>query len=132
MHKEDVHIIETTLKVRLPDYYKDFLLNYPYKLTRVGLELESDDIFSPESSDLLNDPGKLIEVNKDLQDSIQYWENDNIIIGIDWCGDFFFLDLSVPLSPVYYYDHETDDSTVFMDTLELFVDYVYEIFREMK
>jgi hypothetical protein len=117
MRIEDIHTIETTLKVILPGYYKDFLLNYPYKLTRAGLKLDPGEIFSPESSQLLNDPVTLIKANKELQDSVQYWENENVIIGYNWCGDFFFLDLKRPTSPVYYYDHEADDSTVLMDTL---------------
>ena len=118
--QDDLSQIEQELNIKLPEFYKSFLLNYPdelvyYNRSRLG---RKERFFELE---LLNDKNALIQNYRyfEVFEQPKYWP-----IGSDGIGNYYIIKLSGRSKKVYIIDHETDpdDSiTVCTDSIEQFI-----------
>jgi hypothetical protein len=89
MNIKSLHIIETALKVKLPDRYKEIVLDHPFK---------NAVIFQSVKNSLLNNAEAIIDLNiryrtKGVQG--KSWPNNYFIMGYNVDDDYiYFLDLN--------------------------------------
>lgn len=95
----DISSIQTALDLELPDFYCDFVLDYP------GLLLNACEESSPIQ--LSNSADRIIQLNRDVRSSQHNdWEHEHFVIGESGCGDYYAIDVSAVDSPVYFWNHE--------------------------
>ena len=98
MNKQDIEQIEAELKLKLPSFYSDQMLDYPFK----GWDCED--------WMLCNDPQEIIRQNNENRKGGFFdtdWPNHFFIIGFDGCGNYYFIDLETNKERVYFADHES-------------------------
>jgi hypothetical protein len=127
MTKSEIELLEKELQIKLPADYQHYLLNFPTELNKHAST-------SPQTNELINDPLQLIEENKDAaevfgqkQADVNFiWQKNYFLIGFDESVGFYFLDLDQNPSPVYCFDYEMDESSVFMSTIDDYIKFVIE------
>lgn len=112
MNPLDLKKIEAEFEVRLPQAYKDFLLNYPRDLTQLKRDLGWKQE-APSARELLASVKALRSVNSKVrlpgtpwvgEDDpwpVQYW-----VIGDNEAGDYWCIDVANTAASVYFYDHD--------------------------
>jgi hypothetical protein len=98
MESTDLEMVEKTLNITLPNFYKCTMLNYPL----VGLKYVQEY--------LLNIPDSLIEINQKFRkDGFQKkpWPNNLYIIGLNSENSFNFIDINGADESVYHAHNET-------------------------
>jgi hypothetical protein len=99
---DSISFIESSLKIVLPSYYKDFHLSELELILKLR-KLEEDDMFY-----LSTNPEWLISHNQSLFNRAktdQYLSN-KFCIGTDGCGNDSFINLDDNDDNVYFLDHE--------------------------
>ncbi|MFW0778387.1 MAG: SMI1/KNR4 family protein [Rickettsiales bacterium] len=84
MNHEEIESIEEKTGIKLPESYKQVVLNYPKEL----LGTEAEDF------GLLNDPEVIIEENNDVRNNGYFgevWPERYFIIGQNGCGDYYVI-----------------------------------------
>ncbi|GJM62661.1 SMI1/KNR4 family protein [Persicobacter diffluens] len=110
MTEFEIDRLEKSINTKLPDWYKEFLLNYPEDLVGLGAPYNTVSELS-----LPNQTDRLIEIS-DYEDS-----PDNIlIIGIDGIGNFYYVILDNNDTRIYLFDHEAPS---FIDNNEDMIDW---------
>lgn len=121
MTSEDLKLLELELKMDIPDYYKNIMLNYP---------LVHYDNCSNIRIAFMDDKNWLIEENKELRCQGFYnhvWPDYFFAFGHDGCGDYYFIDCRDKKSGhIYFADHEKnfnkEKMDIFMPNLKVFLD----------
>jgi hypothetical protein len=99
MNTEDLQTIEQELSIRLPEYYKQYMLDYPL-----------DSLSEFEDYDFFSDSGKLITENKHSYNGF-YGKPVNkkyFRIGNNGLGNYYFIDLEKDGGVICYF--RTDQS----------------------
>jgi len=96
MTESEIDRIEQTLNKKLPDFYKDFLTNYPDDLVKLGYPYNTVSELS-----LPNNADRLIEINQDESPP-----SDILLIGVNGLGDFYYLILDDNPKKVYEFPHD--------------------------
>ena len=96
MPQSEIDRLEQTLNKKLPDYYKNFLMNYPDDLVKLGHPYNTVSELS-----LPNDADRLIEINED-----EYPPSNILLIGVNGLGDFYYLILDGNPKKVYEFPHD--------------------------
>lgn len=121
MNQDDVKKIEKNTEIKLPEFYKQVLLNYPKEL--VGTEAED--------FGLLNDADVIIYENNDVRRNGYFgeaWPARYFIIGQNGCGDYFVINLNGTTFSVGYACHEKMECIAYAKSLDEFVEkYLAEI-----
>lgn len=85
MSENELSYIEESLKIELPSFYKEFMINYPI------------DLMKTDAADfaLIIDSERLIEENINAKND--FWglplNSDSFIIGENGCGDYYLIQL---------------------------------------
>ena len=99
MTPEELQSVEQELNLLLPDYYKEFMLDYPLDLLT---EYEEYDFFST--------PDKLIDENK--KSYLDFWgkplNKKYFIIGFNGLGNYYMIDLEKDRGVIgFYHNNQT-------------------------
>ncbi len=134
MNAPDIETLKKTLNKKLPEWYSSFLTNYPEYLIELGAPSNTVSYFS-----LPNTLERLIEINDDFGDIPEFI----LIIGVDGCGNFYYIILGDENSKIYLHDHEipVEDSTIDIreswkkgefcgNNIEEFIEFLKEIMDE--
>ena len=92
----EIDRLEHTLNKKLPEYYKNFLMNYPDDLVKLGHPYNTVSELS-----LPNDADRLIEINEDESPP-----SNILLIGVNGLGDFYYLILDDNPKKVYEFPHD--------------------------
>ncbi len=109
MNTQDIERIESELSLKLPEFYTDVMLSYPFP----GWDCEN---FM-----LCNDPEEIIRENKENRKEGFFdaeWPDHFFILGFDGCGNYYFIDLKNKKEKVYFADHESFFDSNSPDKLE--------------
>ena len=102
--------LERTFGVRLPLFYRQFLLGYPCRLTEPTLRGESI-----SDCEIVADYGRLIELNRSVRDPNLWffgehpWPNHFLAIGMDVCGCHYFIDTTGEHPGILFQDNYSWD-----------------------
>jgi len=121
MTLEDINKIQTKTGVTLPEYYVEFVTQYPKELS----ETEAPDY------GLLDDPSEIIEQNIDVRMNGYFgekWPERYFIIGQNGCGDYYVIDLQSQNFSIGFSDHEAMECTLYASNKEEFIS---KLLREM-
>ena len=126
MNSSDVERINDTLDCELPEFYEEFLLNYPDSLLTVaksGVNADGDAYTEgPADLELLNHADAIISLNQEVP--AIHWENEwpdeQFVIGDNGCGDYYTIDIDDEESPVFFFEHEQSDFDETAGSLEEF------------
>jgi hypothetical protein len=126
----DLVRLEKRLKLRLPQAYRQFLLNYPSIL----IETKTDLGWCHESlSDrkLRFNIDELIYYNESVRAPGTPWMDDDgpwpdtyFVIGDDQCGNYWVIDVTSAGEAVYFYDHDSGRFQVEHKTIRAFADHL--------
>ena len=119
----DLTILENKLNFKLPEHYKNFLLNFPNEInffnrSRIN---RKERIFDLELS---NDPENILRLN-DYFDEFE--QHDFFAIGEDGLGDYYCISKNEDDKRVYITNHESDRNSgisEFKDSIDSFVKYL--------
>ncbi|NOY41000.1 MAG: SMI1/KNR4 family protein [Planctomycetes bacterium] len=130
MTKADFALIQSELDLELPDFYWEFVHDYPKALHAPGCHA-----WQVELLDLAH---RIITLNQQIR-SFQTidWEEEYFIIGESGCGDYYAIDIDDNESPVYFWNHDIGDfdDREEIDSLDHFAEHIiqmYEYLRQMK
>lgn len=119
MTDAELEVIEEHLAVVLPKAYRATVRDYPLPANSFGVE-----------GMLLNSPEAVIELNAAGA------EIDGVVspffIGSDLGEEWYFLDASMPNSPVYVYQLESGEHRVLDATLGQFLDRIRKVDSEIE
>src|SRR5690349_11646596 len=94
--------IESELELELPDYYREFMRNYPAPLLAIPN--------GPSLGQLSNSPDHIIELNRIVRMMQCFdWPEEYLAIGESGCGDYYAIDMDDEYSSVYLWNHEQGD-----------------------
>ena len=124
----ELDAIESCLSVRLPAYYREFMLNYPPAL----VEAKKDFGWfreSPAERQLQRSARSLLEMNEDLRRPGTPWTADDgpwppcyFAIGNDQCGNYWCIDLTTTDPGIWFYDHDPGRFDLRYATIQAFAD----------
>ena len=100
MNQFDFDTVEKKLGITLPTFYKNAIINYPFKA--------QDDLDDIEDS-LVCDHKWLIDENIELREKgffDQEWPNYFYAFGKDGFGNYYFINLRDDDQSIYFADHE--------------------------
>ena len=123
---EELASLESTFKLRLPEFHRRFCQSYPQRLTE--LRVEGGETIAEE--DLVASYAALVELNTGVRDpNLWYfgehpWPTHFFVIGTDGYGDHYFLDTSGEYPGVRFQDINSWDIGLVADTLDNFVAYL--------
>ncbi len=100
----DIEEIETHSGVKLPQRYRDILLNYPQQLLDLNDEFDT----GPEHFQLFREKSKLLFYNPKGR-NWETWRPEYFVIGENGCGETFVIDTSDPAAPVYVYSNHVGE-----------------------
>lgn len=119
MTQTDIQFIEMSIGKKMPDVYTQLLLNYPPFLINAGAPANTVSELT-----LMNSVDSIIQENMDLLAAEPPVPQEYIVIGIDGCGNYYFLNIID--EKVYFLDHESpkfidEECTIFdfVNTLSL-------------
>ena len=121
---EELSNLESELLVRLPGAYRNFLQNYPRRLT----EISADDDETIAELQLINSYEQLLELNTRIRSPDLWffgehpWPNHFFVIGEDGYGNRYFLDTSGEYPGVRFQDCDNWAVGYAAKTLESFVE----------
>lgn len=96
MTRFEIDRLEKSINKRIPDWYKDFLMNYPEDLVNLGAPYNTvSELSLPNSAD------RLIEIS-----NYEDCPNNILVIGIDGLGNFYYVILDDNDTRIYLFDHE--------------------------
>ena len=109
---QEIDRIERELAVTLPQYFRNFLADFPLSLidakTDLGWKQEA-----PADREFRNDPDQIIYWNRHVRHAGTPWTDDDgpwpekyFVIGDDECGNFWAIDLESDDEAVWFYDHD--------------------------
>ena len=102
MTEVDLALIQSELDLEVPEYYREFILNYPEALHAPGCHA-----WQVELSDVAN---HVITLNHQVRSSQSIdWEDEYFVIGESGCGDYYAIDIDDVESPVYFWNHDIGD-----------------------
>lgn len=109
MTQEDLIKIEQTIKKKLPDFYKNFLLNYPETLVNLGAPYNTvSELHLPNTAE------GIIEIS-DFENPPQ----NVLVIGVDGLGNCYYILPDNKDTKIYLFNHEApeflDDSLEVID-----------------
>ncbi|MGV3534056.1 MAG: SMI1/KNR4 family protein [Chthoniobacteraceae bacterium] len=108
--KDQLSQLERTFGVRLPLFYRQFLLAYPCRLAEPKLRRESI-----SDCEIIADYGRLIELNGSVRDPNLWffgehpWPNHFLAIGMDVYGCHYFIDTSGEHPGILFQDNDSWD-----------------------
>lgn len=124
MTDADLDRIESALDLKLPAFYRRFVLNYPQHLA--DEQPEWSDI---EKWELANDPDRVIHFNQYVRDARpgeffddRAWPTHYFVIGSEQEQNWYFLDLQSESEVVYLFHHEMGDVAQEAPSLAAFPD----------
>ncbi len=126
--------IEKFLNIELPQYYKDYISDYPQKATNEGIGLAPDDE-GIEDLYLYTDAKIIIDDNLYMRK--ENWDNFNLVwkdsyfqIGIDGTGGYYFIDVDSKKETIYFF--HIDDNKVIIEatSLDAYIEDTIEMLRE--
>lgn len=106
----EINRLESTIGKKLPDFYKEFLLNYPEELVELGAPYNTVSELS-----LPNTVERLIEVS-DFENPPE----NVLVIGVDGLGNCYYILLENEDTRIYQFDHE---DPVFIDVNNEIIDW---------
>jgi len=124
MTEQDLAIIETTLNVRLPQDYREFLLSIAQRRRGLSDEQNGGNV-GREASDVFygffTNPENVIEESRyPLESGLiegQEWEAAYVGIAHSGSGDLYFIDTALDASPVFLLSHEDASIELEYDSL---------------
>ncbi len=128
----DLARVEARFKLKLPNAYRRFLLNYPSILIETRTELGwCHESVSDRKLRLNID--ELIYYNESVRAPGTPWtENDGpwpeqyFVIGDDQCGNYWVIDVSSPDEQVLFYDHDIGKFNVEHESIQAFADHLVQ------
>ena len=124
---EELSSLESEFLVRLPESYRNFLQNYPRRLTEVSAEDEAI-----AELQLVNSYEQLLELNTSIRNPDYWffgehpWPNHFFVIGGDGYGNHYFLDTSGEYPGVRFQDSNNWAVGHAASSLESFVERLEE------
>ena len=124
--KDQLSLLERTFVIRLPSFYRQFLLAYPCYLTEPTLREESI-----SDCEIVADYGRLIELNRSVRDPNLWffgehpWPNQFLAIGMDVCGSHYFIDTTGEHPGILFQDNYSWD-------IERKAESLYELARQIE
>jgi SMI1-KNR4 cell-wall len=126
--------IESTLGLKLPDFYRTFMLAFPGDLEQTTIHIGSSPQ-TPAEWECLGTEQRLIEINQFVQDpEIEWladggpWPINKFAIGEDIGGDYFAIDL-IGSQEVFCYDHENGEFVVCAASLQAHANQILDQYR---
>ena len=98
MNQQELIQIEKELGITLPSDYKNVMMDYP---------IPGGDC---ETYALCNDVSDVIKENLDLRQNGFFgspWPDHFYALGLNGCGDYYFIDLKEERRMIYFADHES-------------------------
>ena len=138
MAATDIHEIEISLDIKLPEEYKLLLSNYPESLGKKSLGLTEDEE-GPEQLYLLKSPKDIIEYNMSEREDAnnnEYdfelkWNKNLFLIGHDGTGGIYYINLKEKKPKVYFFHIADDEIEIIAKDLKEYIKYIIEIYREI-
>ena len=96
MTESEIDRLEKALNKKLPDFYRNFLMNYPDDLVKLGAPYNTVSELS-----LPNNADRLIEINVDENPP-----SNVLVIGVNGIGDFYYLILDDNPQKVHEFPHD--------------------------
>lgn len=97
MNESEICELEAAAACQLPTAYREFLLNYPQRLTELAGKLDDD-----EPAMLFHSKTSLFRVNVDEAKYMQsIFPLSFFVIGESGCGDYYAIDTGNAAAPVY-------------------------------
>jgi hypothetical protein len=110
----DIASLEKNLNLALPEYYRQFLMNFPTQLVETRHEFSDGGSEPISNREFYNRVDQILYFNKDVRAPgtpwNEYggpWPKQYLVIGDDGCGNYWTLNLGAKREAVYFYDHET-------------------------
>jgi hypothetical protein len=134
MTDADLDRIEATLALKLPAFYRSYMLNYPRWL------LEQQPKWSNVTQwEFADDADRVIHFNQDVRSrpsgevfDDKPWPPDYYLIGSEQDQNWYFLDLASGSDAVYLYHHEMGDVAQQAATLAEFPDALLRWWRDVE
>src|SRR5262249_21743865 len=111
MTDADLDHIESALDLKLPVFYRRFMLNYPRWLAE-----KQPDWADVENGELANDPERVIHFNRYVREAEsgeffddRPWPPQYFVIGSEAEQNWYFLDVKSGSEAVFLYHHEMGD-----------------------
>jgi hypothetical protein len=135
MTEFELHRIETDLRLSIPQYYKDFLLNYPVEIGKESLGLKDSDE-GIEDLFFLNDPDIIIQLNLNNRKSWHpdlsiSWSPNYFAIGIDGTGGTYFIDTELKIERIFFFHIVDNELVIESNSLEKCVKDTKDMFLEI-
>jgi SMI1-KNR4 cell-wall len=134
MTTDQLQSIESTLELKLPEFYRRFMLAFPGELEHTTILVGSSPQ-TPAEWECLGTAQRLIETNQFVRDpEIEWladggpWPANKFAIGEDIGGDYFAIEL-IGGQEVFCYDHENGEFVVCAASLRVHADQVLDQYR---
>ena len=112
MSPEQLSVIETHLEITLPGFYREAMMNYPFRPL---------DEFDCVEDDLVKEVEWIVSSNQELRTEGFFgakWPQTFFAIGHDGFGNYYFLNLQDNDPAVYFADHEEAFDHKYLEQLE--------------
>jgi len=139
MTSEILNQLAQMLGGSVPDWYLQFLDNYPSVLRHAVRAIdESDSEGTVADVELIADLSSILEINLEArEDSVPepsglewFWPEQFLIIGETGGGDYYCIDVDGDVEGVMQYDHQEVGFEVVADSVEEFVGMLVDTFIE--
>lgn len=134
--ESDIARLEERLELTLPQFYREFLLNYPPVLfeTKTNLRWCNESLADRQLRFSIDE---LIYYNESVRIPDTPWTEDEgpwpdryFVIGDDQCGNYWVIDLLSSEESILFYDHDFGNFTVEHSTPEAFADHLIQKTRK--
>jgi len=134
MTNTELDRIESALDVKLPAFYRQYMLNYPLWLTEK--QPEWSDVAMGEFA---NDADRIIEFNRYVRGAgpdeffdDRTWPLHYFVIGSECEQNWYFLDLASGSETVYLFQHEMGDVAPAAESLAKFPDALLQSWSDVE
>ncbi len=124
MTNAELDRIESALDLKLPAFYRQYMLDYPLWL--VDKQPEWSDVVMGEFA---NDADRIIEFNQEVREAgpgeffdDRTWPLHYFVIGSECEQNWYFLDLASGTETVYLFHHEMGEVSPAAESLDKFPD----------
>ena len=135
MKEQQINAIENYVGHKLPDEYKQLLLDYPDPLKTMKL-----DDMCPAKRELMSSSNAIIRENKfvrsknfnteDAYGETNPWKQEYLVIG-ESEGDYYAINLKQTTTAVYFWDHETAKFKKYARNLQQYVKKIFDLYCEL-
>lgn len=109
MNDADISLIESSLRVSLPEDYKEFLVRHAEEVRRIKTKLPLRAVLWTDSDEIVSENKLARRLSSMMKIGTKPWPKNYLVVGTNGAGDYWFIDVDVSEPGLWFWSHEEEN-----------------------